>query len=372
MIRPLSYLVASTCLTLLHAQLSGQASRPSCRFRCSVEVEKSVSMGDSADGAVDGNQIIVMHGGKYFLSHSSHEDGIQVFDGQGRFESSIGKAGEGPGEFKAIRDIMVGPDGNLWILDRGNQRLSVVSNDGRVLDSFPARFGFNPGQALILPDSSLILNAAVPSAELIGFETHRWHPTRGFMWSVEGERRPAWGQVSRRTYALDDDGRSFWTAWMTEKYRLERRSLRDGRLLASFEPDREWFETYKKLPPPSADMASSDDMTLFPPQATITSIQILDGLLWVLGYTGATKWEQARKAGYMDLGVYLDNVIDVFEPASGTLLVSTRLSVEHTLLYKFIGPWIAAHETNPVIDKVTIYRAHLRGPVPRRRQGGPG
>lgn len=341
----------------------GQEMRPSCRL-CMVSLEKIVTMGDDGDGAVGWNQLVASDGSRYYVSHYDVPDQILVFGADGRFQEYIGKAGEGPGEFRAIGDMLVGWDGNLWLLDGANQRLSVVTRSGELKAEFPARFRFNPRSSLLLPDSSFIVNALVPSPSLIGLWTHRWHPVRGFLWSSEDERQPTRQSLKRRTYALDEDGKTFWTAWMTDRYRIERRSLETGRIVVAYEPSRRWFEEFMELPQPRPGGESSDNPSAVNrPQATITSIRMVDGRLWVLGYTGANGWERARQDGYADLGTYLDNVIDIFDPKSGTLLVSTRIDIEHTLLVTLMpGGRIGAQETNPLIDKTTIYAARLADP----------
>lgn len=70
-------------------------------------------------------------GGLYVL-----DDGRRVilaFDAEGRRIWSVGKEGGGPDEFQMIRDIEVDAEGNLWVLDAGNSRLSVISPAGQFL-----------------------------------------------------------------------------------------------------------------------------------------------------------------------------------------------------------------------------------------------
>lgn len=63
---------------------------------------------------------------------------IFKFDSQGRFLKDFGQAGQGPGEFlgqsrsKQLR-MAFGNDQNLYILDPGNQRISMFSKEGRFL-----------------------------------------------------------------------------------------------------------------------------------------------------------------------------------------------------------------------------------------------
>lgn len=42
-----------------------------------------------------------------------------------------GRKGAGPEEFGTVTDLSVGPDGDIWALDRGNERIAVMDASGR-------------------------------------------------------------------------------------------------------------------------------------------------------------------------------------------------------------------------------------------------
>lgn len=53
---------------------------------------------------------------------------ILVFDGEGALTHQFGRAGGGPGEFREVSALTFGRQtDSLWVLDQGNQRLSVVA-----------------------------------------------------------------------------------------------------------------------------------------------------------------------------------------------------------------------------------------------------
>jgi DNA-binding beta-propeller fold protein YncE len=69
----------------------------------------------------------------------SMDHGVRVFDGKsGVYLSSIGKRGDGPGEFNLPRDVAVGKDGFLYVVDGGNFRVQVLRPDGSFIRSFGA------------------------------------------------------------------------------------------------------------------------------------------------------------------------------------------------------------------------------------------
>lgn len=68
---------------------------------------------------------------------SSEQHRVRVFDAtSGAHLTDIGKRGSGAGEFNLPRDIAIGKDGRLYVVDGGNFRVVVFDRDGRYLQSF--------------------------------------------------------------------------------------------------------------------------------------------------------------------------------------------------------------------------------------------
>jgi hypothetical protein len=62
---------------------------------------------------------------------------VLAFDSAGALAWTAGRKGGGPDEFRRVRDMETDDAGNLWVLDPGNSRLSVLSPDGRFLRRVP-------------------------------------------------------------------------------------------------------------------------------------------------------------------------------------------------------------------------------------------
>ncbi len=76
--------------------------------------------------AVDsGDNIYVAEGGNHR---------IQKFDKNGNYILTIGKKGEGPGEFTDISDVLVDEEDNLYVL--GTRRIQLFSSSGEYLNGF--------------------------------------------------------------------------------------------------------------------------------------------------------------------------------------------------------------------------------------------
>jgi sugar lactone lactonase YvrE len=62
---------------------------------------------------------------------------VRVFDAvSGRHLQDIGKRGSGPGEFNLPRDLAIGKDGKLYVVDGGNFRVQVFERSGKYLQTF--------------------------------------------------------------------------------------------------------------------------------------------------------------------------------------------------------------------------------------------
>jgi DNA-binding beta-propeller fold protein YncE len=68
---------------------------------------------------------------------SSEQHQVRVFDAvTGVHLMDIGKRGSGPGEFNLPRDMAIGKDGRLYVVDGGNFRVVMFDSGGRYLQTF--------------------------------------------------------------------------------------------------------------------------------------------------------------------------------------------------------------------------------------------
>ncbi len=72
--------------------------------------------------------------GRYYVADGGN-DHIAVFDSAGRFQHTIGRKGQGPGEFQSVR-VPVVADGVVTVLDMIGQRVSRFQSDGPLIDTF--------------------------------------------------------------------------------------------------------------------------------------------------------------------------------------------------------------------------------------------
>lgn len=80
-------------------------------------------------------------GGRLFVTDiggvASDQHKIHVFDiNDGKHLFDLGKRGIGPGEFNLPRDVAIGANGQIYIVDGGNFRVQVFDRNGKFMTSF--------------------------------------------------------------------------------------------------------------------------------------------------------------------------------------------------------------------------------------------
>jgi DNA-binding beta-propeller fold protein YncE len=68
--------------------------------------------------------------GNIFVSDGYNNKRVVKFDKNGKFLKDFGSRGHGPGQFEDVHTIQVDHQGNVYVGDRANKRLSVFDNDG--------------------------------------------------------------------------------------------------------------------------------------------------------------------------------------------------------------------------------------------------
>jgi len=70
---------------------------------------------------------------------------IEIFDADGQFVSTFGKAGDGPGYFARPKGVAVDGDGHVWVADGVQDRVQVFTKEGQLLIALGGH-GLLPGQ----------------------------------------------------------------------------------------------------------------------------------------------------------------------------------------------------------------------------------
>lgn len=81
---------------------------------------------------------------------------VRRYNSSGSFDKAVGREGDGPGEFRRPSEVVVGPRGDLLILDPGKWRLSRLSGDSlQFMETMD--FPFLPRDICLLGDRMFVL-----------------------------------------------------------------------------------------------------------------------------------------------------------------------------------------------------------------------
>ena len=142
---------------------------------------------------------------------SSQQHMVRVFDAQsGKHLHDIGKRGAGPGDLNLPRDVTIGIDGLLYVVDGGNFRVQVYRPDGTFVSTFGTvgrRGGqfSRPKEAAVDPEGNIyVVDSAFGNFQI-------FNPQGQLLLSVGGRSE----QDARAKYmlpsgiAIDGDGRVY-------------------------------------------------------------------------------------------------------------------------------------------------------------------
>lgn len=76
-------------------------------------------------------------GNEHLYVYDYFDDRLRAFDMSGGLTWTFGRSGDGPGEFSNAFDVEVGPRGNVWVVDAGASRITVVSPSGELVRTIP-------------------------------------------------------------------------------------------------------------------------------------------------------------------------------------------------------------------------------------------
>lgn len=234
----------------LEAQQLKVSSNVACSS-CTAELIHVATLGsDDGPGALAGPPAVVRRDsrGNFFVVQYIVGAEITVFDSTGTFVRVLGGKGSGPGEFRSIRGLAVGPGDSLYVFDNGNHRQTVLAPDWTVARTAPLGSVSFVHAAERLADGTIVLNASVATAEGIGLPLHVLHPSgaigRSFGAALAAARPDMpWLQLRAMAPASE---RAVWIAPRTS-YLMEKWDTGE-RLLSRIERDADWFRPYLTRP----------------------------------------------------------------------------------------------------------------------------
>jgi len=107
---------------------------PACE-NCSIELEKITRLGSFSDPGSPALFANVSYrkddgSGQFFVAPVQGAGQILIFSDDGDVVRTLGESGDGPGQFSTgIIRVEFGPDGEIYVLDRSLQRLTIFADD---------------------------------------------------------------------------------------------------------------------------------------------------------------------------------------------------------------------------------------------------
>jgi hypothetical protein len=262
------------------------ASAPVCSS-CRIVVDTIAVLGDiDGPGTVGGQAHIRRTGGGAYLVYSPQDPGaIKVFDRNGSYRTTIGRRGEGPGEYHLPWIAPTAGDA-IDIVDLSLLRLTTLSPEFEVVGT--NRLPLTALGAVRLDKDRIVITGIAPTREGAGLPLHLFDSEAGTILRSFGamgtmERvvgRGDWSQVRR--VAPGGDG-TVWSAHVS-RYRVERWDTA-GRMLAAYERDANWFVPWESG-------RQEGNILTHPPRPEFVDIAEDEaGRLWTLSARAAQNWQ---------------------------------------------------------------------------------
>ena len=109
------------------------------------------------------SNVAVDQEGNLYVSDTLN-DRVEIFDAEGAFIRTFGKAGDGPGYFARPKGIAIDGDGHVWVADAVQNRVQVFTPEGRLL-IWMGEPGTLPGQFNSLAGLTIDKNNRVFTSE---------------------------------------------------------------------------------------------------------------------------------------------------------------------------------------------------------------
>lgn len=194
-------LAAAALLAILVAPVAcggdGELPRRGVAFDSFFRQETRVALeGDTADPVAAVTSLVPRPGGG-FLVADGPAGRVRAFDARGRRLGARGRPGAGPGELRQPVGVAVGPEGALYVVQRGGPRVTVFGPEDTVRTfQLPGHYGH-----WIAPAGSLLAVGTATRGDRFALVTPAGETVSRF-----GPRRPDPARFPAGHFVFDDHG----------------------------------------------------------------------------------------------------------------------------------------------------------------------
>lgn len=295
---------------------------------------QSVAFGSGESAELDRPLLVRSGPGGLLYIASQRLSGLpMVMDSSGNFIRTLGRRGEGPGEFQYVSQIYPKADSVVVTDIRG--AAALFDGSGRFVRAFGAPRNAIT-QVILLRGDTLLLPAAISTEERFGLPLHLIAPTGDTARSFGADDRtinPKLAIANHRVVAPQSDT-TFWVARI-DRYEIERWHI-NGTRLQVLQAKRPWFVARTQ------DWDGTFQTT--PPSRVKQIHQARSGHLFVVLERARADWsptpdsdsrrESSEGNSLIAQMKQFEHVVEVLEPESGALLAS--IPSEGTYLINFV------------------------------------
>lgn len=139
----------------------------------------------------------------------SGDTNIKVYDNEGRFSHSIGRAGQGPGELGRFIYFDISPEGRVFVMDGMNRRVNQYEKNGMFISDFSIE-GFHDKIAVGNGEYIYLSKPVTTPEEVIGKEQILEQKVTIYKYDLEGNVQKTYGEYrgQKTSYKLVDKNRS--------------------------------------------------------------------------------------------------------------------------------------------------------------------
>lgn len=271
--------------------------------------------------------------GRYLLAvdEAPAPELIRVYDSVGRFVQSIGRLGNGPGEYQRPAFVVALAGDSVLVVDNQSRRLTILDAALRFVRAAP--FPSLVSGAVATPAGELFINAPFLVRDAEPQIVTRVGTDGSFRGALDGDsvvcRRTDCAWRGARVLAGGGHG-EVWVSHRYFRYEIERFDSA-GHRTKHFVLVADWFPPYDSLVGPTPTRA---------PLASVMAMTLDDaGRLWILGQAANPHWartlgpERRGEGGrqYFPIGdptKAFDGVIEVRDTSDGHLIATRRTTNE--------------------------------------------
>jgi hypothetical protein len=320
---------------------------------CRISVEHVVTLGKAEDPISPTwfSHVAIDDSGFFFVGPTYAPGEIAVYSPGGRFIRSLGRQGEGPGEFEGIRLVRITGGDTLHVFSQW--RHTVMSIAGDVIETSP--FSVTSREAFILGDGRILASAIIPTPDQIGFPAHILGADGRPALSFGNDPRSAQGDVYGGTHrrVSFSGGDEVWITPLGE-YRIE---LWDtaGVHLRTFVRNPPWFNPWVR------DILG-EPFRAKPNPKMLSVHRDRDGRAWVFARVPDQNWRLGHSPPAY--GLVYDTVVDIFDPSTGELIISQRFNAPDQLFNWFLSEdLVYSVGISPLgVERIYVWRMQLTYP----------